>query len=399
MTIDRLLELHDLARQDGLRYERRRQAFEAVTGDIGRHHLGLVGPRGVGKTVLLRQYAAAHEGAFYLSMDALDPEDDPWDTLRTLHERYGYGCLLLDEVHFLPDATALLKRLYDFLDVRVVFTSSVALAMRASAHDLSRRVRLVELRTFSFREYLRFSHGLELEPLDLETVVDGAWSPAHLRVGRHFDGYLLGGGLLPYALDEPDPFPLLANILDKVVARDLPTVVRLAVDELDHIRRLLRFLGRSGVDGISYSSLSRNLGITKYKAEQYVDCLEQAFVVHRIMPVGTNVLREPKILLAPPCRLLYREPEDCIGGLREDYFVEALRQGGIPFDYLKGTRGQKTPDYLVTCGGKRMAVEVGGRSKGREQFKGVEVDRKVVFAHGDALQEGVVPLFMAGFLA
>ena len=50
--------------------------------------------------------------------------------------------------------------------------------------------------------------------------------------------------------------------------------------------------------------------------------------------MGPNVIREPKVLMAPPCRLLYRDPDDAIGGLREDYFVEMLRQSGHEFGYL-----------------------------------------------------------------
>jgi hypothetical protein len=46
-----------------------------------------------------------------------------------------------------------------------------------------------------------------------------------------------------------------------------------------------------------------------------------------------------------------------------------------------------------------LAVEVGGRGKGREQFKGVTVDRKLVFAHSDVPEGNRLPLFLLGFLA
>ena len=125
--------------------------------------------------------------------DTLEPNDDAWELIRKLNKHYKFRTFLLDEVHFLPDPTALLKRLYDFLDVRVLFSSSVALAMRASAHDLSRRVRLLDLHVFSFREYLAFAHGISLPPLSLEEVAVRRWEPDHLRAGRFFDEYLRGG--------------------------------------------------------------------------------------------------------------------------------------------------------------------------------------------------------------
>ena len=301
-------------------------------------------------------------------------------------------------MHFLDDASALLKRAYDFLDVRVVFSSSVALAMRESAHDLSRRVRMLELRGFSFREYLSFAHDLDLPRLGLDEIAGGQWTAEHLRAGRHFDAYLRGG-VLPFALDEPEPLVFLESIIDKVVARDIPAVARLMVDELDTIRKLLRFVGRSTIDGINYSSLSRNLGITKYKAEQYVSLLERAFVLQRVLPAGTNVLREPKVVMTPPCRLLHRDWEDSIGGLREDFFVEAMTQASVELEYLKSTRGAKTPDYLVEIGGEQVAAEVGGRGKGRQQFKGIDIDRKLVFAHTEVPEGTRIPLFLLGFAA
>ncbi len=353
---------------------------------------------GAGKTVLLRQYALEHKDAFYLSADTLEPDDDAWELIRKLSKHYGFRTFLLDEIHYLPDPTALLKRLYDFLDVRILFSSSFALAMQASAHDLSRRVRLLDLYVFSFREYLAFAHGISLPPLSLERVAVRRWEPDHLRAGRFFDEYLRGG-LLQFSLEEPEPLGFLESIIEKVITRDLPSVARLVVDELECIRRLLRFVGRSQIDGINYSSLSRNLGITKYKAEQYVGCLERAFILHQVLPAGTNVLREPKILMAPPTRLLYRDYEDAVSGLREDFFAEAMKQAGIRFQYLKSTRGAKTPDYLIEDAPERLVVEIGGRGKGREQFKGVEIDRKLVFAHSPAPERHRLPLFLLGYLS
>jgi len=399
MSATRLLELHDLAKANCRKYVQRRFLYNELEAWKGQHFTGIIGPRGAGKTVLLRQYALAHKEACYISADTIAPEDDLWEDIRTLKEHYGFHTFLIDEVHFMPDANGFLKRLYDFLDIRVLFSSSVALAMHASAHDLSRRARLLELPNFSFREFLAFKESLSLPICNLDMLFEGAWTVEHLQAGRCFEQYLVRGGVLPFALEEPDPFPFLANIIEKIIARDVPSVARLTTDELEHIRRLLRFVGRSGIDGINYSSLSRNLGITKYKAEQYVDCLEKAFVLYRVLPEGTNVIREPKILMAPPCRLLYRDRDDAIGGLREDFFVGMLQQAGIAFGYLKSTRGAKTPDYLI--GGRKdgLVVEVGGKGKGRQQFKGVNVERKLVFAHTDTPQRGQIPLFLAGFLA
>ncbi len=397
MSIHRLIDLHELAKQEARRYPLRRFLFGEVFGEEGRHLRGVIGPRGVGKTVMLRQYALERKDAFYLSADSLEADEDPWTMIRQLTEFYGFRIFLLDEVHFLPDPAGVLKRIYDFLEVRIIFTSSVALAFQAFAHDLSRRARLLHLRSFSYREYLSFKEGLELPRLQLHDILERTWAPAHLRAGYRFEEFLRGG-MLPFSLEEPEPLPLLRSTLEKVIVSDIPRLLRLAIDELEKIRLLMRFIGRSSVDGINYSSLSRNLGITKYKAEQYVSCLESAFVLQRAFPAGTNVLREPKVLLAPPFRLLYRAYAEALGGLREDFFADCMKQAGLEYAYLKSTRGSKTPDFLIE-GEERIVVEVGGKGKGREQFKGIRTGEKLIVAHTELPDAKRVPLFLLGFLA
>jgi hypothetical protein len=127
--------------------------------------------------------------------------------------------------------------------------------------------------------------------------------------------------------------------------------------------------------------------------------LEKAFVLQCIFPAGTNLLREPKVLLVPPVRLLHLPIEQVAGGLREDFFALAIRQAGISIRYLKGTRGQKTPDFLIEHKGQNVALEIGGKGKGRTQFKGISADRKIVLAPDIAPQKNRLPLHLLGFLS
>ena len=398
MHISQLIELHELAKKEGQKYDKKRSLYKTLIAETGKHFTGIVGPRGAGKTVILKQLASENQNAFYLSADVLEPETDLFSVIRQLTEDFKFKTFLIDEIHFLPSHSAILKKIYDFLDVRVFFTSSVALAMHSSAHDLSRRVRLLPLHYLSFREYLRLARDIDLPKLDLASLTTRQWQAEHLREGHYWNKYLTGGQL-PFSFGEPNPMPLLKNIIEKIISRDIPSVLRLAVDEMECFRKLMNFIGRSAVDGINYSSISQNIGITKYKAEQYVNCLEKAFVLHQVFPLGTNVLKEPKILMAPPCRLLYRDYNDAIGGLREDFCAEMMKQAGIEFHYLKSVRGAKTPDYLVANGTEHLVLEIGGKGKGREQFKGIKTEHKLIFAHTDMPDEKRLPLFLLGYLS
>jgi uncharacterized protein len=396
INLSSLIEYDRLAREDGKKYSRKRTFFAEVLKSPGKHFVGIVGPRGVGKTIILKQLANQEPNTFYLALDTF--EENIFEVVQKITRELSVKTFLLDEVHVHSDFEESLKKIYDFLDVQVIFTSSMALALYKSAYDLSRRVILKTLYPFSLREYLLFKHGLSFPSLDLKSLVEKKWDPKIMAAADFFNDYL-EGGILPFALVEPVPLELLKNILMTIVRKDIPRVARLTTDELDLIEKMIKFIGYSAVDGINYTSLSQNLGITKYKAEQYVELCQQAFIVQRVMPRGTNVLKEPKILLTVPYRLLYTSYESALGGLREDFFVEAMRYLGKDIHYLKSTRGQKTPDYLLDdFYGQELVFEIGGKSKGRTQFKGIKVDKKIVLSHSVETTGIKRPLFLVGMI-
>ena len=389
------IELDRLAREDGKKYPQKRFLYEDISRQQGRHFIGIAGPRGAGKTILLKQIALSRPDAFYLSLDTF--EDDLFETVKAIKENLKAKTFLLDEVHTRRGFEAELKKIYDFLDVRVIFTSSMALAMYESAYDLSRRVLLKTLYPFSLREYILFKHGRQVSALTINDIVNRSWNRSCLEAGSSFGEYIRGG-LMPFALNESAPLALLENIARTVVYKDIARVSKTAMDELDAIWKMLSFIGKSGIDGINYSSLSKNLGVSKYKAEQYATLLERAFILQRVMPEGTGVLKEPKIVMALPYRLLYRSYEEAIGGLREDFFVEASRANGLDVRYLKSTRGEKTPDYLLRDR-ETFVFEIGGKGKGRQQFKGFKAGSKIVLSDSYEIEGINRPLFMFGLLS
>lgn len=391
-----MLELNERAKEEGKHFPKVRYLFNEIQSEFGKHFIGIVGPRGVGKTVMLKQLAVSEPDAFYLSADTLD-ELDLSEVARILSDHYKIRTLLVDEIHFCKTYTKDLKKIYDFFKIRVVFTSSVSLSLFDSAHDLSRRVLLRFLYPFSFREYLSFIKNAEIPSLSISDILDDRWATEHMRYSYLFDQYLQGG-IFPLALEEPDPMPLMKNICMKVIHKDIPMVSNLRFEDIEKIEKTLSFIGKSEVDGINFSSISRNLGITKYKAELFVKLLSKAFILNPIYPKGTNVLKEPKVLMLLPFRLLYSDLQQCQGAIREDFFAEMLTMKGYKFHYLKTKRGAKTPDYLVEFEKERIVIEIGGKGKGREQFKGFKAEKKLILSIDPKTSSNKKPLSLIGFI-
>ena len=99
LNFNDLLELDDLAREEGKNYPKRRELYDTLLSERGKHFTGIVGPRGVGKTIILKQLTATMEHSFYCSLDTIE-EEDLFSVAKTLIEKYGIRLLLLDEIHF-----------------------------------------------------------------------------------------------------------------------------------------------------------------------------------------------------------------------------------------------------------------------------------------------------------
>jgi hypothetical protein len=390
-----LTKLNEIARKDGEKFAKKRFPYATIEKFIkDRVFLGLIGPRGVGKTVLLKQLLVSSKTSFYISLDSTRLQDGLFNLASEL-SKSGIKLLLIDEIHMLPGFERDLKKIFDFLDLQIVFTSSCALSLYNSTYDLSRRVRTVPIPPFSFREYIWFKKNEKVPAFRFKELFNLSKSKEYygscLRFEALFNEYLKGGSY-PFAIDQDEPLALFKNVLTTVLSKDIFYADKISAPEQMEIERMLRFIGNAPAEDISYSAIAGGVGITKYKAERYVSVLEKAFILRRVFPKGANVLKEPKVMFMPPYRLLYRSFEDCMGALREDFFIESTLSAGLELFYLKTKRGEKTPDYLVGD----SVFEIGGKNKGREQFKGVSYKRKIILTQPGSMDEARRPLFFFG---
>ncbi len=386
------------AKEDGGKFPKKRFVFpDIVKFSKERAFTALIGPRGAGKSVLLKQLHHASEESLYISLDAHKPAS-LYNIARELSDRKTH-LLLLDEIHAFPNYGIELKKIYDFLpDMHIAFTSSSAIALHDAVYDLSRRVRILKVHPFSFREFLYFERGRDVPALGWKELLDLERSNEYYgkvidAESLLFEAYMTGRNY-PFTMGQNSQKGLFENMLETIIEKDLVVPSMITLAESYEVRKMLGFIGRSPAEGISYTSIARNIGITPHKAQKYVELLQKAFLLNAVMPKGTNLSREPKILMAPPYRLIYKPYEDCIGALREDFFVDAAKRLKMEFDYLKGLRGNKTPDYVLDD----VICEVGGASKGKKQFKGFSAKKKLIFTQPGTIDDMRRPLFFAGML-
>jgi len=236
-----------------------------------------------------------------------------------------------------------------------------------------------------------FSKKIELPVLTIEEILAG-----HKKLYERF--YVFEPdfssrskiGALPACLDSPLP-SIIESTVDKVIQKDMLTVGKLAQEDMNSIRSALLFIARSGIDGCCYSSISRNIGVSKYRSQQYIRIMEAVSLLQVVLPYGANVLPEPKILLTPTLRqnLAHGSDEDRLkGALREEFFIHHVCGANLTVNYLKSMRGQKLPDNVLFLNDRKLFVEIGGAGKTSSQFKGMDTKEKLILTQ-PAAKNGV----------
>lgn len=397
-AIEQAVRENEIAGEQGKGFPKKRFVFGEMFS-LGKAFVGITGLRGIGKSTLLKQRLSESKGSFYVSLDRQAPNLDLFALADTLNKRYGVKELLLDEINYCAKWQEGLKSIYDLLGVRVFFTSSVAIEVAKAKADLSRRAIIKNMHPFSFREFLFFSRNEKLGRMPISDIDDREKMKMVSRFDFLFGEYVTGSSV-PAFLEEKNP-EIFTNILDRIIERDLVVSLHFDGKDVMNAKTMVDYIARAGIDDVSYSSISRNVGITKYKAMEYVDALEKAFVLNLVKPFGSNVLKEPKIMLAPPFRAVLlkgKSAEEMIGFLREEFFVSAMKMNGIGLHYLKGRRGEKKPDYLAIINDEKYVFEIGGPNKSLEQLKASKAKKTYVLSQPANITAHHRPLIFAGFM-
>ena len=137
--------------------------------------IGLMGPRGIGKSTLVLQHIKEQlprQESLYVEAEDFYFASHRLIDLADAFTRTGGKYLFIDEIHKYKDWSRELKLIYDYhSELQVVFTGSSVLDIVKGASDLSRRALPYEMQGLSFREYLQLFHHIDLPTYTLQQIL------------------------------------------------------------------------------------------------------------------------------------------------------------------------------------------------------------------------------------
>ena len=360
------------------------------------------GSRGVGKTTLMRQYIKLNYGiqageALYCLMDSMYFTSH---SLLDLAERFhlmGGKHLFLDEVLKYPSWSKEIKEIIDlYPEMKVTFSGSSLLQILNADADLSRRVRSQDLAGLSFREYLRFYHGIELPVFKLEEILSNpdaictrvceACHPQPL-----FESYLRAGYYPFYDGDVEDYYSRIENVVNFIIDQEMTEFCGVDPANTRKLKAMLMFLCDNVPYEVNIAKLASYLELNKATVLSYLSGMKKAELLHLLYSSNVSVtkMQKPdKIYVHNPNILYALGSRENIGTVRECFFVNQLSKGHT-VEY-----GKTSGDFLIDG---RITVEVGGKDKSFEQI--ADIPDSYVFADEMEFPVGKkLPLWLAGFL-
>ena len=353
--------------------------------------IGIVGPRGVGKSTMLRQHILRQtdrDKILYVSADFVYFNTHSLIYLADEFVKDGGTRLFIDEIHKYKNWSQELKQIFDVHpELQIVFTGSSVLDIYKGLADLSRRVLIFHMQGLSFREFLLIRYDIEAPVYSLEDIIaqrveiPGVAHPLPL-----FREYL-AKGYYPFS-NEPG-FELRINqIVQQTIESDIAQYADLKPATARKLKQLLGVVSSLAPYKPNYDNLAKEVGISKNNVADYLTYLEKAGLIGllRDNTAGMRQLGKIEKVYVDNTSLMnvLANGNPNIGNIRETFFFNQMR---VRNDIL----GSRVSDFFISP----YTFEVGGKSKGRRQIEDVDNGRIVK----DDIETGhriVIPLWTFG---
>lgn len=353
--------------------------------------IGLVGPRGIGKsTLVLQRIKQNDQKALYVSADSSYFSQHTLVEAASNWMKEGGTHLYIDEIHKYPRWSAELKEIYDgHPSLHIVFTGSSVLDLLRGQADLSRRAVIYTMQGLSFREYLKMFHGISMPVYSLEEVVGGRVDDSILPHPLPLFRQYLHDGYYPFS-KEGAFLSRLDQIVIQTLESDIPQYASMSVATGRKLRRLMGIVSNSAPFKPDYSSIANAIGASRNVLPDYFLYMERAGMIGQLRDEtgGLRSLGKVEKIYLDNTNLMYAlaENESNVGNVRETFFYNQTRE-------VSDVVSSKVSDFVIGD----YTFEVGGRGKTGAQIADVPNGRIV----RDDIEYGhtnVIPLWTFGLL-
>ena len=359
---------------------------------------GIIGARGVGKTTFLLQYLRASNipisKKLYISADSV--KIDSLFELALQFQKEEGKLLIIDEIHKYPNFELELKKIYDFLDLEVIFSGSSALKIDNAKADLSRRAVIYEVEGMSFREFIELKEGIDLPLFSLEEILENHVDIAYELLDKFnltllFPDYLKHG-YYPFYFDKKSHYLIKLNeTINAVIEIDIPSVFSMEYQNIRNLKKLIRLVCESHPYTPNIKELlgKIEMGEDYRSLYRYLDYLHKAKILKLMRPTtrGDNIFTKPEKIYLNNTNLHYEYCDEAqIGTIREVFFMS--------MNFEHKVTVPKKGDFLID---DKYLFEVGGKNKSFKQIK----DMPNSFVVADDIEIGSgnkIPLWLFGFL-
>ncbi|MCR4964135.1 MAG: AAA family ATPase [Bacteroidales bacterium] len=329
--------------------------------------IGLVGPRGVGKSTLILQHILKEsdkQKALYVSADTTYFAQHTLVEVASEFVKEGGTHLYIDEIHKYSEWSSELKEIYDVHpSLHVIFSGSSVLDILRGQADLSRRAVVYTMQGLSFREYLDMFHGIRFQVYSLEDViqnrVDNTLLPHPLPLFRQYlrDGY--------YPFSKEGAFlTRLDLIVVQTLETDIPQYSSMSVSTGRKLRRLMAIVAQSAPFKPDYSSIANALGVSRNVVPDYLFYMERAGLVGQLRDEtgGLRSLGKVEKVFVDNTNLMFALGRDDtnVGNIRETFFYNQTRE-------VCDVVSSKVSDFVID----NHTFEVGGKGKQGKQIEDI----------------------------
>ncbi len=365
--------------------------------------LGILGARGVGKTTALLQYLKESKipisEKIYISADWIDGES-LFEIAETFYKENG-KLLIIDEIHKYQNFEKELKIIYDILDLRVIVSGSSALSINHAKADLSRRMLVKEVKGMSFREFLKFKYGIEIEKFPLDELLKNHINIAYEILEKiekpsilpDFKEYL-EVGYYPFYFQNEDKVSYLLKLketINVVLEVDIPAVSNIKFTTIRKFKKLIEYICTSHPFKPNIQELLTKMDMPKTayaELYEYLELLQKAKIIRLIKSANKKdaILTKPEKIYLNNTNLYfcYCETQE-IGSIREVFFASMLED----YEIYVPSKG----DFIVG----NYIFEIGGKNKTKKQIK--DIENAYIVADNIEIGNGnKIPLWLFGFL-